>query len=96
VQIADAMFRESPFGFHDGKPWYPEQSVSFAQALHAYTQGGANMTAWKDEIGSIATGKWADFVVLDGKVPSPMHENFRTLAVASTYFAGREVYTKTN
>jgi len=94
IQIADAMFRVSPFGFSNGKPWHPEQAVSFEQALRAYTQAGADMTAWKDQIGSITPGKWADFVVLDGKVPVPMDESFRKLAVESTFFAGREVYAK--
>ena len=92
VQMADAMFRVSPFGFNDGKPWRPEQSVNFKEALYAYTQAGANMTPWKDEIGSISKGKWADFVVLNGKVPEPMDISFRNLVVDLTYFAGREVY----
>ncbi|MGI9249354.1 MAG: amidohydrolase [Woeseiaceae bacterium] len=94
IQIADAMFRVSPFGFNDGEPWHPEESVNFEQALHAYTQAGANMTPWKDEIGSITTGKWADFVILDGKVPVPMDDSFVQLSVDATYFAGREVYNK--
>lgn len=94
IQIADAMFRVSPFGFNDAKPWYPEQALSFEEALHAFTQAGADMTPWKDEIGSITAGKWADFVVLDGKVPAPMDDSFRELAVDATYFAGREVYAK--
>ena len=92
VQMADAMFRVSPFGFHDGKPWHPEESVTFTEALFAYTQAGANMTPWKNDIGSITTGKWADFVVLNGKVPEPMDLSFRNLVVNLTYFAGREVY----
>ena len=94
IQMADAMFRVSPFGFYDGKPWHPEQVVMFEQALHAYTQAGANMTLWKDQIGSITTGKWADFVILDGKVPVPMDESFRKLAVEQTYLAGQRVYAK--
>lgn len=94
IQIADAMFRESPFGFNNGKPWHPEQSVSFSEALHAYTQAGADVTPWKDQIGSITPGKWADFVILDGTVPAPIDESFRALAVDATYFAGHEVYTK--
>jgi predicted amidohydrolase YtcJ len=94
VQMADAMFRESPFGFNDGKPWHPEQALSFTEALHAYTQAGANTTGWKEQIGSITVGKWADFVVLDGKVPAPVNDSFRTLTVDATYFAGREVYAK--
>lgn len=94
VQIADAMFRESPFGFNDGRPWHPEQSVAFEEALHAYTQAGANMTPWKDQIGSITAGKWADFVILSGTVPEPVNDTFRDLVVEHTYFAGREVYIK--
>ena len=92
TQIADAMFRVSPFGFNDGKPFHPEQVLTFEEALHAYTQAPANITPWKDEIGSVTVGKWADFVLLDGKVPSPMNERFMDLAVGRTYFAGREVY----
>ncbi|NOX69806.1 MAG: amidohydrolase [Gammaproteobacteria bacterium] len=94
IQIADAVFRVSPFGFNNGESWHPEQAVSFTEALHAYTQAGADMTAWKTRTGSIAIGKWADFVLLNGKVPVPMDEDFRTLAVDATYFAGRNVYTK--
>jgi hypothetical protein len=93
VQIADAVFRVSPFGFHDGKPWHPEQAVTFEEALYAYTQASANMTPWKDEIGSISEGKWADFVILNGKVPQPMDTGFRDLVVDRTYFAGRQVYS---
>ena len=92
VQMADAMFRVSPFGFHNGEPWHPEQALTFEETLHAYTMAGAGVTAWSDEIGSITEGKWADFVVLNGKVPQPMDVSFRNLVVDLTYFAGREVY----
>jgi len=94
VQMADAIFRESPFGLNDGKPWHPEQTIGFEDALMAYTQQAANMTQWKDSIGSITVGKWADFVVLDRAVPSPMDDSFRKITVDKTYFAGRKVYTK--
>lgn len=94
IQIADAVFRESPFGFNGGKPWHPEQAISFEEALHAYTQAGADMTPWNDQIGSITAGKWADFAVIDGKVPVPMDKSVRNLAVEATYFAGREVYAR--
>ena len=94
VQIADAMFRVSPFGFNDGEPWHPEQAVNFEEALHAYTMAGASITPWGDEIGSISAGKWADFAVLNGTVPEPMDGSFRNLLVERTYFAGREVYAR--
>ena len=94
TQIADATFRTSPFGFYEGKPWHQEQKVDFEQALHAYTQAGASMTEWKDQIGSITVGKWADFVVLSGKVPQPLTPAFRDLKVRYTYFGGRQVYAR--
>lgn len=92
VQIADAMFRESPFGFHEGRPWQPQEAVSFAEALHAYTRAGAEITPWGDEIGAIAPGRWADFVILDGTVPEPMDASFRELGIERTFFAGRQVH----
>ena len=94
TQIADAMFRVSPFGQNNGEPWHPEEAVSFEQALKSYTQAGASITDWKDEIGSITVGKWADFVILTGSVPEPMDTTFRNLAIQSTYLAGREVYAQ--
>lgn len=96
VQIADAVFRVSPFGFNDGEPWHPEQSVNFEEALQAYTQAGADATPWKDEIGSISVGKWADFVLLSGNVPEPMDGTFRNLLVEETYFAGDRVYARSD
>ncbi|AHK46701.1 MULTISPECIES: amidohydrolase [unclassified Ensifer] len=91
TQINDAVFRESPFGLGDG-PWHPEQAVTFDEALFAYTQAGANMTPWANEIGSISTGKWADFVVLDAKLPDPVDRSIRKRHVEATYVAGTEVY----
>jgi predicted amidohydrolase YtcJ len=93
TQIADAIFRVSPFGFAEGKPWFPEQALSFEEALLAYTRAPAEMTDWAKEIGSITPGKWADFVLLSGRVPQPMDPSFRTLRVDATYFAGREVFS---
>lgn len=88
---AAAKDREAVFGLGDG-PWHPEQAVTFDEALFAYTQAGANMTPWADEIGSISTGKWADFVVLDAKLPDPVDRTIRERHVEATYVAGTEVY----
>ncbi len=93
TQINDAVFRESPFGLGDG-PWHAEQAVNFDQALHAYTQAGADMTPWGAEIGSISVGKWADFVVIDGTLADPLDRSIRERKVEATYLAGNEVYRK--
>jgi len=93
VQLYDAVFRESPSGLYDG-PWYPEQRISFDQALFAYTQTGADLSGWGDQIGSITNGKWADFVILDQRLSEPVGKELKETLVTSTFFAGKEVYTK--
>lgn len=93
TQINDAVFRESPFGLGNGS-WHPEQAVSFDQALFSYTQAGANMTPWGDQIGSISVGKWADFVIIDGTLPDPLDRSIRQRKVEATYLAGKEIYRK--
>jgi hypothetical protein len=94
TQIADAMFRTSPFGFAEGKPWFPEQALSFEEALLAYTRAPAEATEWATEIGSISPGRWADFVILSGRVPQPVDPSFKALKVDATYLAGREVFSR--
>ena len=93
-QIGDAIYRTNHAGFNDGQPWHSEEAVTFAQALHAYTLGPAQTTAWGNEIGSISVGKWADFVVLDAKVSEPGDRTLYDMAVDATYLAGREVYRR--
>jgi predicted amidohydrolase YtcJ len=52
----------------NGKPgpdgWYPQQRVSVADAIHAYTLGAAYAGGMETEIGSLEAGKLADLVVL--------------------------------
>ena len=93
VQLFDAVFRESPSGLYDGA-WYPEQRISFDEALYAYTQIGADLSGWGREIGSIKKGKWADFVILDQRLNDPVGRELKDTLVSSTFFAGKEVYSK--
>ena len=92
VQLFDAVFRESPSGLYDGA-WYPEQRISFDEALYAYTQIGADLSGWGEEIGSITKGKWADFVILDQRLNDPVGRELKDTLVLSTFFAGKEVYS---
>ena len=93
IQLADAVFRESPSGLYDG-PWYPEQALSFDDALYAYTQIGAELSGWGDQIGSITVGKYADFVILDQTLSKPVGRELKSTKVAKTYFAGQLVFPK--
>ena len=93
VQLADAVFRESPSGLYEG-PWYPEQALTFKQALYAYTQIGADLAGWGDQIGSISVGKYADFVILDQTLSKPVGRELKSTKVAKTYFAGQLVFSE--
>ena len=93
IQLYDAVFRESPSGLYDG-PWYPEQRINFDQALYAYTQTGADLSGWGDQIGSITEAKWADFVILDQRLNEPVGKELKETLVSNTFFAGKEVYSK--
>lgn len=90
-QFYAAVVREKPSGGPPGG-WYPENKVSFQEALFAYTQAPANAAGWGDQIGSITPGKWADFVVLDQPLPEPIDRSILERRVQSTYVGGKRVY----
>ena len=91
IQIADTLHRETRI---DGvvRPWDEGNTLTFFEALHGYTQAGANVTAWGEEIGSISNGKWADFVILDRTLAEPVDASVGDASVAATYLAGSKVY----
>jgi len=91
IQIADTLHRETRI---DGvvRPWDEGNTLTFAEALHGYTQAGADMTPWADEIGSISVGKWADFVILDERLPAETDRSIENRKVTATYLAGEQVY----
>ncbi len=53
----------------DGSPgpdgWYPEQRLSVAESLQAYTHGPAYAGYMERDLGSLSAGKLADLVVID-------------------------------
>ena len=90
-QLYAATVREKPAGGPPGG-WYPEQRVSWREALTAYTLAPAAASGWDGEIGSIEVGKWADFVVLSGAVPAPPDASILDLRVDSTWLGGAPTY----
>ena len=93
IQMADTMHRETRI---DGvvMPWDEGNTLTFEEALYGYTQAGANMTSWSDEIGSITIGKWADFVILDERLPDDVDRALENRQVTATYLAGKRVYPR--
>ena len=92
--IYAAVTRRTLDGKHpDG--WIPEQKLTVAQAVHAYTVGSAYAESQDDEKGSIAPGKLADFVVLSGDIFQMDPVQIENVKVEMTVSGGEIVYERT-
>lgn len=60
-----AVTRQTPVGHEPEGGWYPEHRLTRAQALRAYSLGGAVAVGRERELGSLEPGKLADLAVWD-------------------------------
>ena len=74
------------------RPWRPEQRMTRAEALAAMTIGAARANFQESLIGSIAPGKFADFVLMDRDWLTAAPETILETTILGTYFGGRCVY----
>ena len=68
----------------DGTLIAPREGITVAEALHAYTMGGAIATGDEANRGSVEAGKWADLAVLSGDPLSESPERLPRLTVDMT------------
>ncbi len=88
-----SVTRESESGGPAGG-WVPENKISIAEALRAYTWGSAYGQFEEDRKGTLSPGKFADLVVLSQDVTRvPPKEILRT-QVLLTMVGGRIVYER--
>lgn len=73
--------------------WHPEQTVDMQATLHAYTIAAAQVSGQGDLLGSLAPGKLADLVVMDGDPFTTTVED-GVPGVAATMIAGRWVWRR--
>ena len=79
----------------DGKNpngWFPEQKLSVAEAVEAYTMGSAYAEFQEKDKGSIAPGKLADMVLLSDDIFSIDPAKIRGVKVLKTIVGGRLVW----
>jgi predicted amidohydrolase YtcJ len=79
----------------DGKNpngWFPEQKLSVAEAIEAYTMGSA-YAEFQDRIkGSITPGKLADLVLLSDDIFTIEPARIRQVKVLQTFVGGKLVW----
>lgn len=74
--------------------WQPQEKISVAEALTAYTQSNAYSASDERSHGSIEVGKQADFVVLDANPLAIPTEQIQHIQVLQTFVDGELVYQK--
>ena len=97
--IYSAMHRAAPPGKEEllgsapGLVLEPEDQVmTLAEAIEAYTLGGARMLGIEDQIGSIEVGKKADMILLDQNLFEIAPEEIPNTKVLATMFDGKVVH----
>ena len=73
--------------------WWEEECLTREQALTALTINVARQMFLENERGSIATGKYADFLLVDKDVLTCPVEEIHEAKPAATYFEGKKVFS---
>jgi predicted amidohydrolase YtcJ len=79
----------------DGKNpngWFPEQKLTVAESVEAYTMGSAYAEFQEKEKGSITAGKLADMVLLSDDIFPIAPENIQYVKVLKTIVGGKIVW----
>ena len=79
----------------DGKNpngWFPEQKLTVAESVEAYTMGSAYAEFQEKEKGSITAGKLADMVLLSDDIFTIAPEQIRDVKVLKTIVGGKIVW----
>jgi predicted amidohydrolase YtcJ len=69
-----------------------EHAISRAQALRTYTMGSAYPQFADDQVGSLETGKLADFVILSQDLLTVPAKRIPDTTALATFVGGRQVY----
>ena len=83
----------------DGKNpggWFPEQKLTVAEAVQAYTMGSAYAEFQETEKGSITPGKLADMVILSDDIFAIEPAKIRDVKVQKTFVGGKLVWDVDN
>ena len=91
ISFRAAISRQDANGWPAGG-WYPEQRMTREEALKAMTIWPAYAAFQEKELGSLAPGKYADFVILDQDIMRVAPSGILATRVLATYIGGRPVY----
>jgi predicted amidohydrolase YtcJ len=91
----DAAVNRRPLDGKRPDGWFPEQRITVAEAVEAYTGGSAFAAFQETERGSIAAGKVADFVLLSRDIFAPAEKDkIADTKVFLTVVGGKVVFER--
>ncbi|NOT03621.1 MAG: amidohydrolase [Anaerolineales bacterium] len=83
-----AVTRRRADGSPSAEGWYPEQKLTLAEALSAYTVGAAYAANAEDRIGKLAENYLADLIVLEQDIFSVDPNDLLTMQASATMIGG--------
>lgn len=81
---------------HTNQPpggWHPEQAMTLIEAFRAFTLNAAYAEHQEQTLGSIESGKWADFILVDRDLFKIPPADIWKIRVEETWLAGERVYS---
>ncbi|MEJ2759833.1 MAG: amidohydrolase family protein, partial [Anaerolineales bacterium] len=89
-----AVTRQKASGYPGPDGWIPQERISLAEALHAYTTGAAYTAGMENQLGMLAPGFLADLIVLDHDPFTLPLQALRETAPRATMIGGEWVYQR--
>ena len=90
IGIYSAVARKRPGDSRDS--WHGEQNLTVKEAVRAYTIGSADICGWNGQLGVLAPGAKADFVVISDDIFKIAIDKIPQLQILATVVDGRIVY----
>lgn len=89
-----AVTRQDPFTHEPAGGWLPGERIRAADAVRIYTAGSAAACGRERELGQIAPGMLADFIVLDRDITACGPQEIQSAQVLAAYVGGRQVFER--
>lgn len=89
-----AVTRQDPFTHEPAGGWLPGERIRAADAVRIYTVGSAAACGRERELGQIAPGMLADFIVLDRDIAACDPQEIQSAQVLATYVGGHQVFER--
>jgi predicted amidohydrolase YtcJ len=90
----DAAVNRATLDGRNPDGWFPEQKLTLAEAIRAYTIGNAYAAFMESRTGSVTVGKYADLVLLDRDLFAVPPAEITKARVDLTVMGGRVVFER--